>query len=157
MENKVELKETDIENRACYYLDDTIRVFDTDFDNVLLDEKLNWNILVCDISYKTSTGPKPLHIRFDKINAFIRVLDGEINNLVLLDYRLFDKICDKIKYLVYEKSGITEIALIIILEKSELTHIIFYLLKKCWLFIMRFYSLNQLSIRIKITTAIMHF
>ena len=41
MENKVELKETDIENRACYYLDDIIRAFDIDFDNVLLDEKLN--------------------------------------------------------------------------------------------------------------------
>ena len=30
------------------------------------------NILVYNISYKSSTGPKPLRIRLDKINEFIR-------------------------------------------------------------------------------------
>ena len=57
---------------------------------------------------KTSTGPKASRIRFDKIDGFIRVLDGEIKHLVLFDYGLFHKICDKIKYLISEKSGITE-------------------------------------------------
>ena len=33
------------------------------------------------------------------------VLDGKIKHLVLFDYGLFDKICDKIKYLISEKSG----------------------------------------------------
>ena len=57
---------------------------------------------------KTSTGPKASSIRFDKIDGFIRVLDGEIKHLVLFDYGLFHKICDKIKYLISEKSGITD-------------------------------------------------
>ena len=75
----------------------------------MLDEKLYENILVYDISYKTSTGPKPLRTRFDKIDGFIRVRGGEFRYLVLLfDYGLFDKICGKIKYLISEKSGITD-------------------------------------------------
>ena len=39
------------------------------------------NILVYNNSCKTSTGPKPLRIRFYKIDEFIRVLDGEIKHL----------------------------------------------------------------------------
>ena len=35
------------------------------------------------------------------------VLDGKIKHLVLFDYGLLDKICDKIKYLISKKSGIT--------------------------------------------------
>ena len=73
MENKDELKEIDIKNRACYYFDDIIRDFDINFDNILLDKKLYENISVYDISYKTSTSSKPLRIRFDKIDGFIRV------------------------------------------------------------------------------------
>ena len=34
-------------------------------------------------------------------------LDGKIKHLVLFDYGLFDKICDKIKYLISKKRGIT--------------------------------------------------
>ena len=48
------LKETDMKNRMYYYVDST----DFDFDNILIDEKSNENILVYDISYKT------LFIRF---------------------------------------------------------------------------------------------
>ena len=44
---------------------------DLDFNDTLLDEKLYKekyeNILIDDISYKTSTGTKPLRIRLDKI------------------------------------------------------------------------------------------
>ena len=40
------------------------------------NEKSNKNILIYDISYKTLIGAKPLRIRFDKINGFIRVDDG---------------------------------------------------------------------------------
>ena len=55
-------------------------------------------------------GPKPLCIRFDKVDGFIRVRVDECRHLVLFDYYdLFDKICDKIKYLESEKSGITDI------------------------------------------------
>ena len=37
-----------------------------------------------------------MRIRFDKIDGFIRILDGEIKHLVLFDHELFDKICDRI-------------------------------------------------------------
>ena len=53
MESNGELKKVNIENCACYYLDDTIKVEDFDFANILLDEKSYKNVLVYDISYKT--------------------------------------------------------------------------------------------------------
>ena len=54
-----------------------------------------------------------MRIRFDKIDGFIRVRGGEFRHLVLFDYGFLDKICDKIKYLIIkylisEKSGITD-------------------------------------------------
>ena len=48
-----------------------------------------------------------MHIRFNKIDGFIKFHD-KIRYLVLFDYSYCDKICDKIKYLVSEKSGITD-------------------------------------------------
>ena len=67
MESKDELKEIDIKNRTCYYFNDIIRVMDRDsdfeFNDILLEEKSNKenyeNILIYDISYKTSTNAKP--------------------------------------------------------------------------------------------------
>ena len=50
---------------------------------------------------------KPLHIRFDKVDGFIKILDG-IRYLVIFGCGWFDKICDRIKYLINEKSGITD-------------------------------------------------
>ena len=44
MESKEELKETDIKNRTCYYCNDIMRVIDTDFSDILLDEKLYMKI-----------------------------------------------------------------------------------------------------------------
>ena len=79
--------------------------------------------------YKTSTSPKPLPIRFDKIDGFIMVLDGKIKHLVLFHYGLLDNICSKIKYLRSKKSG-SKIELILTLEKSEFIHKILYLIKK---------------------------
>ena len=108
MESKDELKGIDIKNCACYYFDDLIRDFDINFDNTLLDEKLYKNTSVYDISYKTSTDPKPLRIRFNKIDGFIRVLGGVFRYLVLFDHGLFNKIWDAIKYLISKKSGITD-------------------------------------------------
>ena len=49
-----------------------------------------------------------MRIRFDKIDGFIIVLDGKTKHLVLFDYGLFDKTCDNIKYLMSEKSCITD-------------------------------------------------
>ena len=70
--------------------------------DILLDEKIYQNISVYDISYKTSMGSKPLHLRFNKIDAFIRVCGGEFRHLVLFNYGFFDKICDKINIRSYK-------------------------------------------------------
>ena len=51
----------------CYYFDDIIKLEDLDLDNILIDEKSIENILIYDISYKTLIDPKPLRIRFFKI------------------------------------------------------------------------------------------
>ena len=108
MESQNELKEIDIKNRMCYYFDDTIRFWDRDIDfsNVLLNEKLYKekykNILIYNISFKTSTGAKPLRFRFDKIDGFIKIHD-KIRYLVLFDFSYCDKICDKIKNLIIEE------------------------------------------------------
>ena len=72
MESKGELKKIDIKNHLIRFWDG-----DIDFSDILLGQKLYKekyeNILIYDISYKTSTGAKPLRIRFDKIDGFIKV------------------------------------------------------------------------------------
>ena len=85
-----------------------IKDVDIYFSDILLDEKLYENISVYDISYKTSRGPKLLRIKIDKIDPFIRVHGGKFRHLVSFDNEWFDKICDKIKYLVSEKIGNTD-------------------------------------------------
>ena len=103
MKSKNELKELDFKNRVCYYVDDIINGTKINFSNILLDKKLYENISVYNISYKTPTGPKPLLIRFDKIDGFILALDGKNKHLILCDYGLFSKIYDKIKHLISKK------------------------------------------------------
>ena len=95
MKRKNVLKEINIKNCGCYYFDDIIGT-KISFSNILLNKKLYENISVYSISFKTPTSPKPLRIRFDKIDGFITSLVGKIKHLVLFDYGLFDKICDKI-------------------------------------------------------------
>ena len=79
------------------------------FRDILLDEKLFENYLK--ISYKTSTGPKPLPIRFDKIDGLFRVRGGEFGYWVFFNHGLFDK-WDEIfeifetEYLISEIVGI---------------------------------------------------
>ena len=92
---------------VCYYFDDIIKDIYIYFSDILLDKKLYENISVYEISYKILMGLKPLCIRFDKIDWFIRVRAGEFRYIVIFDHRLFGKICDKIKDLISEKSGIT--------------------------------------------------
>ena len=70
-------------------------------------------------------GEKPLRIWFDKIDGFIKIDDG-VRYLVLLKY---NEIYNRIRYLI-SKKVVLQIALIIILQESELIHIILYLLKK---------------------------
>ena len=83
-------------------------------------------------SNKTPTAPKPLCIRFDKIDEFIIYLDGKIKYLVLLDYILFNKICDQIKYVTNKKRVITN-SFNHTFGKIRNDSINFYLLKRYWL------------------------
>ena len=103
MKSKNELKEIDIKNRMCYLFDDIITDRDIYSVDILLDKKY---VTVYDLSYKTSTIPKPLRIRFNKLDEFTRVCGSEFKHLVLFNNGLFHKICDKVKYLISEKSGI---------------------------------------------------
>ena len=66
MESNDEFKKNDIKNRACYYVDDIIKIEDFDLHNVL-NENSYENILVYNISCKTLICAKPLRIRFDKV------------------------------------------------------------------------------------------
>ena len=98
MKSKNEFKGINITSRACYYFDNKINGSKINFNNILLNKKLYEIISVCNVSYKTRTSPKPLRIWLDKIDRFIFTLDGKMKHLILFDYRLFNKICDKIKY-----------------------------------------------------------
>ena len=89
-------------------MDDIIKLEDVDTDNILIDEQSHENILIYDISCKTLIGPKPLRIRFDKIDGFIRIFDGT-RYLVLLGPEKDDAIYNRIRYLISLKSGITYI------------------------------------------------
>ena len=56
-----------------------MRIEDINFNNILLDKKsykTYKNILIYDILYKTFMGSKPLRIRFDEIDEFIKIYDG---------------------------------------------------------------------------------
>ena len=59
------------------------------------------------ISY-TNLIAKPLRIRFDKIDGFIRIYDGT-RYLVLFGSEKYDSFYNRIRYLISVKSGITYI------------------------------------------------
>ena len=79
MESKDKLKETDIKNCTCFYFDDILRVIDIDF--IIFYQMKNQiksfeNILACDFSYKAFMSKKPVRIRFDKIDKYIKIYAG---------------------------------------------------------------------------------
>ena len=80
MKSKNEWKEIDIRKRACYYFDDIINGAKINLSTILLNKKIDQNILVCNISYKTAMGQKPLRIKFDKIDGFIIILNCKIKH-----------------------------------------------------------------------------
>ena len=90
----------------CYYFNDIIKFEDFDFDNILIDEKSPENILIRDISYRTLIDAKLLHIRFDKIDGFIRVYD-ERRYLVLFGLEKYETMSSRTRYLISQKSSIT--------------------------------------------------
>ena len=61
--------------------------------------------MIYDISYKTFIVPKPLRIRFDKIDGCIRIFDGT-TYLTLLGSEKYDAIYNGIRYLISLKSSI---------------------------------------------------
>ena len=119
------LKEIDIKNRTCYYSDDIIKIEDFVLGNILIDEKSYENILVYDVLYKNLIGAKPLRIRFDKVNGFIRIYD-ETRYLVLFGPEKFDAILNRIRYLIVVKSGTTYANSY---NYAKLIHMILYLRK----------------------------
>ena len=52
------------------------------------------------------TAAKPLRIRFNKIDGFVRVYDGT-TYLVLFQSEKYDSIYNRIRYIISVKSGIT--------------------------------------------------
>ena len=76
MDSNDEFKKADVKNRMCYYFDDIIKIEDFNLENILKDEKSYENILVSNISRKTLIDAKLLHIKFNKIDGFIRLYDG---------------------------------------------------------------------------------
>ena len=108
MESNIELIETNIKNRTCYCFDDIIEFEDFDLDNILIDEKSYENILVYNILYKTLIDAKPLRIRFNKVDGFIRVYDGT-RYLVLSGGEKYDFTYNRIRHLIGVKNGITYI------------------------------------------------
>ena len=58
---------------------------------MLLAEILYRSISVYDISRKTSMSPKPLRIRFGKIDGMIIVLNAKVKHLILLVMDLINK------------------------------------------------------------------
>ena len=74
----------------CDYFDDIIKIEDFNLHNILIDEKSHENVLVYNISYKNLIT-KPLRIRFDEIDGFIRVYNGT-RYLVLFGSERYDYI-----------------------------------------------------------------
>ena len=84
-----------------------IKFEDFNLNNILIDEKPYKNIFVYDISYKTLIDAKPMHIRFDKVDEFIRVYDGPRYLVLFGGERYgFNPIYTRIRYLIGVKSGI---------------------------------------------------
>ena len=93
-----------MKKRRVHYFDGIIKIEDFDFVNFLFHEKSYENILVYEIWYKALIGAKPLSIRLDKVDGFIKVYDGTGYLLVLKKY---DAIYNRTRYLINKKNGYT--------------------------------------------------
>ena len=80
--------------------------------------------MIHEISHKTVAGSIQLGIRFDEIDGIIKTYYG-IRDLVLIGGVFHNEIFDMIKYLI-SKKVVSQMVLIIILQDSELIHIILY-------------------------------
>ena len=128
-----------------------IEIEDFDFDNILLDEKSNESILVYDFSYKNLIGAKPLRIRFDRVDGFIRVYDGT-RYLVLFGHEKYNAISNKIKYFISLKSGIIHVISHNYARPKVDSYDSFSMMLNDYK-----YSLSRFLIKIKLTTTIIYF
>ena len=78
-----------------YYFNDIIKFESFGYHNITLDEKSNENIFIFDFTYQAFVAARSLHIRFHKIEGFIRVYDRsrylvlfEPENVMLFTTRL---------------------------------------------------------------------
>ena len=62
--------------------------------------------MICDISYETLIGPKPLQTEFDKKDRLIRIEDGT-RYLTLFGPEHFGAIYNRIRYFLSLKNSIT--------------------------------------------------
>ena len=105
MENN-EFRKVGIKYHTYYYFHHIIELEDFDTDNILINKKSHENIWIYDISsYKALICPKPLRIRFDKIDGFIRIYDGTRYSTLFCSEK-YDTICNRIRYLISLKSSI---------------------------------------------------
>ena len=106
MESNEKLKEFNIKNQMSYYFDGITKIEDFYFD-VLINEnhaKMFWLITF----HATLIDAKPLRIRFDQVDGFIKDYNGT-RYIVLFGLEERDVIYNGIRYLVSQKSGITNI------------------------------------------------
>ena len=64
--------------------------------------------MIFDILYKTLIDSKPLRVRLDKIDGFIRIYD-ETKYLTLFGSKKYDAIYNRNRSLIGIKSGITDV------------------------------------------------
>ena len=83
----------------CYYLDDIIKLEDFDLDNILIDKISHENILIYNISYKTAIDLKPLCVRFNQIDGFIRNYDIT-RYLTLFSSEEYEAIHNRVRYVI---------------------------------------------------------
>ena len=112
-------------------------------------------ISICDLSYKTLIVPKPLQIRFDKIDGFVRIYYGT-RYLKLFASEIYDPIYERIKYLRSIKIGITYIFSHYFAKIKVDSYDCLPTENRLTLLMLQD-SFNQFAVKIKITTAIRHF
>ena len=64
--------------------------------------------MIYGISYKTMIGAKPVRIRFDKIDGFIRIYDGN-TYLTLFGSEIYEYIYNRTRYIITLKNGVTNV------------------------------------------------
>ena len=89
-----------------------------DFDNTLIDKISDENILLCNISYKTLIGAKPLCIRLEKVDGFIRADDGTRYFIILIK-SVFNKKQNHYYYNVLLENCLYQLAEKIIVRRTR--------------------------------------